>query len=88
MCLLLDEFEKAAKPVDYYALDLSQQELERTLSQVPEFKYVKCRGLLGTYDDGKEWLAKQAGTDRHVCLVHLGSSIGMLAFVMSLAMIS
>ncbi|CEJ90084.1 hypothetical protein VHEMI05890 [[Torrubiella] hemipterigena] len=76
VCLLLDAFERQAKHVDYYALDLSQKELERTLSQVPAFQYVKCHGLLGTYDDGKEWLAEQAGSDRHICLIHLGSSIG------------
>ncbi|PHH60245.1 hypothetical protein CDD80_1656 [Ophiocordyceps camponoti-rufipedis] len=48
VCLLLEAFERLAKPVDYYALDLSQQELERTLAHLPRFEFVACHGLLGT----------------------------------------
>lgn len=75
VCILLQCFEDQAKPVDYYALDLSQEELERTLADVPAFKYVSCHGLLGTYDDGKEWL-KQQDASMTKCILHLGSSIG------------
>ncbi|KFH42389.1 hypothetical protein ACRE_068860 [Hapsidospora chrysogenum ATCC 11550] len=74
VCLLLQAFERSAKQVDYYALDLSRDELERTLAELPQFQHVTCHGLLGTYDDGREWL-KDVG-DRPKCILHLGSSIG------------
>ncbi|CAJ0541597.1 Ff.00g081300.m01.CDS01 [Fusarium sp. VM40] len=76
VCLLLQAFEELRKPIQYFALDLSLKELERTLAQVPEFKYVSCHGLLGTYDDGKEWLKHPSLTSRSKCIIHLGSSIG------------
>ncbi|KAL6901421.1 C-type lectin protein [Trichoderma evansii] len=76
ICLLLQAFEDAKKKIDYFALDLSQTELERTLAEVPAFNYVTCRGLLGTYDDGREWLKQESLLDRPKCIVHLGSSIG------------
>lgn len=75
--LLLQAFERSAKPIDYYALDLSRDELERTLAELPQFQHVACHGLLGTYDDGREWL-KDVG-DRPKCILHLGSSIGELS---------
>ncbi|KAL2681016.1 Ergothioneine biosynthesis protein 1 [[Neocosmospora] mangrovei] len=76
VCLLLQAFEDLAKPIQYFALDLSRKELERTLAQVPDFKYVSCHGLLGTYDDGREWLKHPSLTGRSKCILHLGSSIG------------
>lgn len=77
---MLQAFEDAKKSIDYFALDLSQTELERTLAEVPAFEYVTCRGLLGTYDDGREWLKQEALLDRPKCIVHLGSSIGTKSF--------
>ncbi|GKT85539.1 DUF323 domain-containing protein [Colletotrichum tofieldiae] len=77
ICLLLQAFEDAGKNIDYYALDLSRQELERTLAQVPKFRHVRCHGLLGTYDDGREWLKKPANLARTKCILSLGSSIGL-----------
>ncbi|KAF6841865.1 duf323 domain protein [Colletotrichum musicola] len=74
--LLLQAFEDAGKNVDYYALDLSREELERTLAQLPVFKHVRCHGLLGTYDDGREWLKKPSNLARNKCILSLGSSIG------------
>jgi uncharacterized SAM-dependent methyltransferase len=74
--LILQAFEDAEKPVDYYALDVSKTELERTLAEVPRYEYVKCRGLLGTYDDGRDWLKKASNKERAKCIMHLGSSIG------------
>lgn len=62
--------------MDYYALDLSGQELERTLSQLPRYKRVSVHGLLGTYDDGREWLKEPANLARRKCILTLGSSIG------------
>ncbi|CAI4216969.1 unnamed protein product [Parascedosporium putredinis] len=60
VCLLLQALEDAQKHVEYYALDLSKQELERTLAQVPDFQYVTCKGLLGTYDDGRNFDRREA----------------------------
>lgn len=77
VCLLLQALEDAGKEVEYYALDLSRTELERTLAQVPRFRNVTCRGLLGTYDDGREWLKGSARAGRSKCILSLGSSIGM-----------
>ncbi|KAJ3519183.1 hypothetical protein NM208_g14225 [Fusarium decemcellulare] len=76
VCLLLQAFEEARKSIQYFALDLSREELERTLAQVPDFKYVSCHGLWGTYDDGREWLQHPSLSGRSKCILHLGSSIG------------
>lgn len=74
--LILQAFEKAKKHIDYYALDVSKKELERTLAEVPAYQYVSCRGLWGTYDDGREWLEHTRNAERTKCILHLGSSIG------------
>ncbi|ROW07614.1 hypothetical protein VPNG_06793 [Cytospora leucostoma] len=76
--LLLDALEELRKSVDYYALDLSSSELQRTLSDIhPEnFEYVRCHGLLGTYDDGKRWLRAEEQATRPKCILSLGSTIG------------
>lgn len=76
VCHLLQAFEKSAKPIHYYALDLSSDELERTLANIPEFQYVSCHGLLGTYDDCHEWLKLPRVLEKPKCILHLGSSIG------------
>ncbi|SPO05828.1 related to TAD2 - tRNA-specific adenosine deaminase 2 [Cephalotrichum gorgonifer] len=76
VCLLLKALEDAGKEIEYYALDLSRTELERTLAQVPPFENVVCRGLLGTYDDGREWLKQPGVVDRPKFILSLGSSIG------------
>lgn len=76
--ILLHAIDKIGKNVDYYALDLSLSELQRTLRKVPTdtFKHVHCHGLLGTYDDGLEWLKTQDNASRSKCIMWLGSSIG------------
>ncbi|KAI8956087.1 DUF323 domain protein [Xylaria longipes] len=74
--LLLQAFEDAKKDIDYYALDLSEQELSRTLVQLPTFQHIRCHGLLGTYDDGREWLLSASHSARSKCILHMGSSIG------------
>ncbi|KAK7746435.1 hypothetical protein SLS53_002394 [Cytospora paraplurivora] len=76
--LLLDALEELRKSVDYYALDLSFQELQRTLSDIhPEnFEHVRCHGLLGTYDDGHRWLRAEEQAMRPKCVLSLGSTIG------------
>ncbi|RYP58026.1 hypothetical protein DL771_011362 [Monosporascus sp. 5C6A] len=65
---ILQALEDAGKNVDYYALDLSKQELSRTLAQLPTFRHVRCHGLLGTYDDGREWLKKPSVASRPKCV--------------------
>jgi len=74
--LLLQALEDAGKKVDYYALDLSRKELERTLAELPAYEHVMCHGLFGTYDDGRVWLRNQQNASRQKCILSLGSSIG------------
>ncbi|KAI9723969.1 MAG: hypothetical protein M1812_000687 [Candelaria pacifica] len=76
--ILLQALEKSRKSVEYYALDLSLPELERTLSAIPKgtYKYVKCCGLHGTYDDGLYWLSRPRNHSKPKCILSLGSSIG------------
>ncbi|OBT47156.1 hypothetical protein VE00_03082 [Pseudogymnoascus sp. WSF 3629] len=74
--ILLNALEKAEKSIHYYALDLSKRELERTLSSVPRFEHVVCHGLLGTYDDGLEWIRSGCNASWPKCIMSLGSSIG------------
>jgi uncharacterized SAM-dependent methyltransferase len=74
--ILLHALEAAGKDIDYYALDLSLEELRRTLEQVPTFQHVKCHGLHGTYDDGLDWLKMPENRSRTKCVMTLGSSIG------------
>ena len=76
--ILLDAIERMGRDIEYYALDLSLSELERTLSKIPTgtYTHVKCFGLHGTYDDGLVWIRS---ADRHTkpkCILFLGSSIG------------
>ena len=67
----------AGKDVDYYALDLSLPELERTLAAVDGlYRHVHCYGLLGTYDDGLAWLSKPENFKMPKCIMWMGSSIG------------
>lgn len=76
MSLLLRAFERSGKNVEYYALDLSRRELERTLAQLPQYEHVTCHGLLGTYEDGREWLKTPSVLCRQKCIISLGASIG------------
>jgi len=76
IAILLRALEEAGKEIDYYALDLSLRELRRTLSQVPAFRFVKCHGLHGTYDDGLDWLKLPENRSKPKCVMSLGSSIG------------
>ena len=74
--IFLEAIDAAGKDVDYYALDLSLKELQRTLAVVPRFKHVRCHGLHGTYDDGLSWIRSPALAARPKCVMSLGSSIG------------
>ncbi|KAK5719410.1 hypothetical protein LTR15_007933 [Elasticomyces elasticus] len=79
--ILLKALDAAGKHVDYYALDLDRNELERTLSQLgpTQFKHVRCHGLFGTYDDGRAWLSKEQHAKRPKCVLSLGSTIGSMS---------
>lgn len=76
--ILLQALERAQKEIDYFALDLSYPELERTFAEVntSKFKYVKFNGFHGTYDDGLAWLSQIQHKDRVNCVISLGSSMG------------
>ena len=64
--------------MDYFALDISRNELIRTLSSIParQFKHVRLHGLLGTYDDGLHWLKKEGNRSAPFVVMTMGSSIG------------
>ena len=76
--ILLQALDDIGKSVDYYALDLSLPELQRTLALVSPgtYTHVRCHGLLGTYDDGCVWLQRPENMERHCCIISLGSTIG------------
>ncbi|KAI8072481.1 hypothetical protein BC940DRAFT_330631 [Gongronella butleri] len=76
--LILQAMEQKQRHVTYFALDLDQQELERSLSSLGRgYRYVKLMGLLGTYDQGLDWCSKQYTSQKVPKLVlWLGSSIG------------
>jgi EasF-like predicted methyltransferase len=76
--ILLSAIDNIGKKVDYYALDLSLVELERTLQAVPQsrFKNVRCYGLHGTYDDGRAWLKSNEIKNTPKAVLSMGSSIG------------
>lgn len=64
--------------MDYYALDLSLVELQRTFAEVStdSFNYVGFHGLHGTYDDALVWLKKPENRTRPTVVLSMGSSIG------------
>ncbi|KAK2839253.1 hypothetical protein FQN49_006323 [Arthroderma sp. PD_2] len=76
--ILLNELERAEKSVEYYALDLSLEELHRTFAELPSksYQYVKCGGLWGTYDDGLKWLNEPVNRNKPTWVMSLGSSMG------------
>ncbi len=43
---------------------------------MPEYHYVRCFGLHGTYDDGLEWLQRPENVKKPKAVLSLGSSIG------------
>ena len=72
----MQALEAAGKRIEYYALDLAEEELKRTLAQVPRFQHVTCHGLLGTFEDGREWLKQPKILNTPKCVLYMGSSIG------------
>lgn len=75
---MLKECERVKKHVDYFALDLSLSELQRTFSEVSteEYEYVGLHGLHGTYDDALAWLRKAENRTRPTVILSMGSSLG------------
>ncbi|KAK2735817.1 hypothetical protein FQN57_001094 [Myotisia sp. PD_48] len=54
---LLSFLDSLGVEVNYFALDLSNRALQKTMERlVPTFAYVKCFGLWGSFADGLEWL--------------------------------
>ncbi|KAK1142722.1 hypothetical protein N8T08_007353 [Aspergillus melleus] len=76
--ILLREFERQGKYVDYYALDLSLSELQRTFSEVSveDYNHVGFHGLHGTYDDAVTWLNRPENRKRPTAILSMGSSMG------------
>ncbi|PWY89039.1 N-methyltransferase [Aspergillus heteromorphus CBS 117.55] len=76
--ILLREFEAVGKNVDYYALDLSLSELERTFSEVSidQYHHVELHGLHGTYDDALSWLNIPENRKSPTVILSMGSSMG------------
>ncbi|CRG83805.1 Meiotically up-regulated gene 158 protein [Talaromyces islandicus] len=76
--ILLKQFENIQKRVDYWALDLSLEELKRTFAEVSpqSYQYVQLKGLHGTYDDAIEWLKDPENRKQPTCVISLGSSLG------------
>lgn len=76
--ILLKEFERTGKHVDYYALDLSLSELQRTFAEVSldDYTHVDFHGLHGTYDDALGWLSNPDNRQRPTVVMSMGSSIG------------
>lgn len=76
--IILRECERVEKRVDYYALDLSLMELQRTFAEItPEsFTYVELHGLHGTYDDALTWLQIPENSTRPTVVLSMGSSLG------------
>ncbi|KAL4936797.1 hypothetical protein BDV06DRAFT_233019 [Aspergillus oleicola] len=76
--ILLDTLEELSRPIEYFALDLSHSELQRTLRPITDgrYKHVRCYGLLGTYDDGRSWLQHPNLQSRPKTILFLGSTLG------------
>jgi len=73
--IILKALEKNRKNITYYALDLMEDELKKSLSLLGEFNNVKLVGLWGTYEEGMDFAANLP-KDMKKTIVWLGSSIG------------
>ncbi|KAL6710167.1 hypothetical protein ACN47E_009958 [Coniothyrium glycines] len=76
--ILLQAIDRLGKDVEYYAVDLSLPELERTFAQIPTegYKHIKCFGLYGTYDNALDWLKSSDARTKPKTILWLGSSLG------------
>jgi EasF-like predicted methyltransferase len=66
------------KELDYYALDLSLEELNRTFAAISTqtYHHVRFHGLHGTYDDALAWLHNPDNRKQPTCVLSMGSSLG------------
>jgi len=76
--LLLQAIDRLGKDVEYYAVDLSLPELERTFAQIPTegYRHVRCFGLYGTYDNALQWFKSSDAKSKPKTVLWLGSSLG------------
>ena len=77
---ILQALDCKGHKANYYALDLSPVSVRRsvdTISSIP-FKNIQCYGVVGTYDDARDWLQSSENRDTPKCILSLGSSIGNL----------
>ncbi|CAG8601947.1 3506_t:CDS:2, partial [Dentiscutata heterogama] len=76
--IILNNLEKKRKNITYYALDLMEQELNKSLASLGSFSNIKLVGLCGTYEDGIDFIATLPN-DNQKTIMWLGSSIGNLS---------
>ncbi|CAG8490925.1 27888_t:CDS:2 [Dentiscutata erythropus] len=76
--IILNNLEKKKKNITFYALDLMENELNKSLSSLGTFSHVKLVGLCGTYEDGIDYVATLSN-DKQKTIMWLGSSIGNLS---------
>ncbi|RIA95254.1 C-type lectin protein [Glomus cerebriforme] len=76
--IILNSFEKNKKNITYYALDLMEDELRKSLSSLGEYNYVKLVGLWGTYEEGIDFAAGLP-EDIPKTIMWIGSSIGNMS---------
>ncbi|KAF2845455.1 hypothetical protein T440DRAFT_511537 [Plenodomus tracheiphilus IPT5] len=76
--ILLQAIDRLGKDVEYYAVDLSLPELQRTFAEIPTegYQHVRCFGLYGTYDNALEWLKSSDAKAKPKTILWLGSSLG------------
>ncbi|KAI9313300.1 hypothetical protein BX666DRAFT_766228 [Dichotomocladium elegans] len=75
--IILNAIERQKKKVTYYALDLDEHELDRSLRSLGVFEHITLIGLLGTFDQGIPWISKQDfSNSTQKIFLYLGSSIG------------
>ena len=72
---LLEAIESQHKIVDYYALNLSKDELESFLQEMNpgRFKYISCHGLVGTQVDARAWATQYENKQRPISVLSMGS---------------
>ena len=68
------------RKVDYYALDLCPDSVRRSVETISSilFKNIRCYGVIGTYEDARDWLQSSENRDTPKCVLSLGSSLGNL----------
>lgn len=75
--LILRTLDLTRKNITYYALDLDEPSLIKALDSVPILEHVRVGGILGTYDEGMDWIGSLPSSAPR-CIMWLGSSIGNL----------